>query len=129
MAHFAELDPNNIVLRVVVVANNDCLDPSGVESEAVGIHFCQQLFGEHTSWKQTSYNSNIRKNYAGIGYTYDNRLDAFISPQPFPSWSLNEETCDWEPPVPYPDTTEPLIWNETDQTWQSPPVIPNDNNV
>ena len=94
MAHFAELNENNIVKQVIVVHNNELLD-NGVESEAKGIQFCQSLFGGE--WKQTSYNGNIRKNYAGIGYTYDEVRDAFIPPKPEEGeWILNEETCLWE---------------------------------
>lgn len=92
MAHFAELDDQNIVLRVIVVHNNELLDNS-VESEAKGIAFCKALFGGN--WKQTSYNANIRKNYAGIGFTYDSARDAFIPPKPGDSWVLNEDTCQW----------------------------------
>ena len=95
MAHFAELDANNIVLRVIVVHNNELMD-NGRESEAKGVAFCQSLFGGN--WKQTSYHANFRKNYAGIGYTYDATRDAFIAPQPDPSWVLNEDTCRWEDP-------------------------------
>lgn len=114
MAHFAELDENNMVLRVIVVHNNDCLDANGDESEAVGVAFCQNLFGGN--WKQTSYNGNFRKHYAGIGYTYDAALDAFIAPQPFPSWSLDAD-CNWQAPVPHPNDGEMYRWNEEAQTW------------
>lgn len=115
MAHFAELDDNNVVLRVIVVGNRDCLDENGNESETVGITFCQNLLGGN--WKQTSYNGNFRKNYAGIGYTYDEALDAFIPPKPFPSWILNEVTARWEPPIPYPDDNKIYTWDEETQTW------------
>ena len=120
MAHFAELDENNVVLRVIVVHNNDCLDANGNESEAVGIGFCSKLFGG--SWKQTSYNGNIRKHYAGVGYKYDAALDAFISPQPYPSWVLDAD-CNWQSPVPMPsdaNTGEPpkmYSWDEATQSW------------
>jgi len=90
MAHFAELNKNNKVLRVVVIANDKCLK-DGRESEAVGIAFCERLF-KGGIWKQTSYNFNIRYNYAGVGDIYDAELDAFIKPQPYPSWAL-DETC------------------------------------
>ena len=93
MAHFAELDNQNTVLRVIVVHNNELLD-NGVESEAKGIAFCKTLFGGN--WKQTSYNGNIRKNYAGIGFTYDPVRDAFIPPKPGDNWVLDEATCQWE---------------------------------
>jgi hypothetical protein len=99
MAHFAELDEANTVLRVIVVGNDMILDEQGQESEAVGIAFCQSLFGADTIWVQTSYNSNIRKNYAGMGFTYNQTRDAFIAPMPEGSgWVLNEETCQWRNP-------------------------------
>ena len=117
MAHFSELDNNNIVLRTLVVGNNDCLDADNKESESVGITFLQNLYGSDTVWKQTSYNGNIRKNYAGIGYTYDQTRDAFIPAKPFNSWVLNETTCLWEAPVAYPtDRTidsKAYKWNDT----------------
>lgn len=119
MAHFAELDKNNTVLRVVVINNNDCLDENGNESEAVGVEFCQKLLGG--TWKQTSYNSNIRKNYAGPGYTYNSNLDAFISPQPFPSWTLDTETARWAPPTPMPTDGKLYLWNEETQSWNEQP--------
>jgi len=117
MAHFAELDSSNSVIRVIVVGNPDCMDDAGNESEAVGIAFCQQLFGADTRWLQTSYNGNIRKRYAGIGYTYDPALDAFIPPQPFPSWTLDTATCDWQPPIPCPDDGQIYDWDEASQSW------------
>ena len=96
MAHFAELDANNIVLRVIVVGNDMIFDSQGQESEQVGIAFCKSLFGENTRWIQTSYNNNIRKNYAGIDYIYDQTRDAFIAPQPDgEGWLLDETTCRW----------------------------------
>ena len=115
MAHFAKLDENNIVLAVHVV-NNDVITINGVESEQVGIDFLTDLHG-HTLWKQTSYNGNIRKNYAGIGHTYDASRDAFIAPQPYPSWSLNETTCQWESPIPYPTDGKFYGWFEPNQEW------------
>jgi hypothetical protein len=94
MAHFAQLDESNIVTQVIVVHNNELLD-NGVESEAKGVAFCQSLLGGN--WIQTSYNGNIRKNYAGIGYTYDQTRDAFIPPKPEEGeWILNEDTCLWD---------------------------------
>lgn len=114
MAHFAQLDDNNVVTQVIVVANEELLD-NGVESEAKGVAFCQSLFGGN--WKQTSYNGNFRKNFAGIDYTYDSTRDAFIAPQPFPSWSLNEDTCLWEAPVAMPTDGKFYRWNEVDQKW------------
>ena len=99
MAHFAELDANNTVLRVIVVSNDMIIDEQGQESEAVGIAFCQSLFGTDTRWVQTSYNNNFRKNYAGIDFTYDLNRDAFIAPKPEgEGWILDEETCQWRNP-------------------------------
>lgn len=100
MAHFAQLDELNRVTQVVVISNADILDAQGNESEAQGIAFCRSLFGADTRWVQTSYNGNIRKNYAGIGYTYDPQRDAFIAPQPGPDWVLDEATCQWQEPAP-----------------------------
>ena len=114
MAHFAQIDNNNIVTQVIVVANEELLD-NGVESEVKGVAFCQSLFGGN--WKQTSYNANIRKNYAGIGYTFDPARDAFIAPQPFASWVLDESTCRWEAPVPYPTDGKMYSWNEATLSW------------
>jgi len=98
MAHFAQLDENNVVTQVIVVGNKDCSDANGVEKESIGIAFCERLFGGN--WKQTSYNGNIRKNYAGIGYSYDPARDAFIPPQPGAEWTLDEDTCQWVNPNP-----------------------------
>ena len=103
MAHFAELDSNNIVLRVLVVDNSMLKDEQGNEQEQLGIEFLKSLFGVDTIWKQTSYNGNFRKNYAGISFTYDLTRDAFIAPKPpaFENgdvWELNEETCVWFDP-------------------------------
>jgi len=118
MAHFAELDANNIVLRVIVVNNSDILDQYGYESENVGVAFCRSLFGAETIWRQTSYNATFRKNYAGIGYRYDAALNAFIAPQPYPSWSLNTTTCQWEAPKPYPTDGKAYGWNEGLLRWE-----------
>jgi hypothetical protein len=115
MAHFAQLDDQNTVLQVIVIHNNELLD-NGVESEAKGIAFCQSLF-PNTRWAQTSYNSNIRKNYAGVGFLYDPIRDAFIPPKPYPSWVLDEATCRWEAPVPYPTDGKRYVWDEATQTW------------
>ena len=115
MAHFAQLDENNVVTQVIVVHNNELMD-NGQESEAKGIAFCQSLFGG--TWKQTSYNGNIRKNYAGIGYTYDSGRDAFIPPKPFNSWLLNETTCLWEAPVVMPEDGQSYYWDEPTISWK-----------
>lgn len=98
MAHFAQLDENNRVINVIVVNNEDTSDSMGVEVEDIGIEFCKRLVGENTKWKQTSYNGNFRVRYAGIGYTYDEKRDAFIRPKPFDSWSLNESDLEWYSP-------------------------------
>jgi len=115
MAHFAELDENNTVLRVIVVGDDDCKDSRGNESEAVGAAFCTRLLGG--VWKQTSYNARIRKNYAGIGFAYDEARDAFIPPQPFTSWKLNETTANWEAPISYPDDGRLYVWSEESLSW------------
>lgn len=115
MAHFAQLDENNVVLQVIVVHNNECLDADGNESEAIGVAFCQSLLGGN--WKQTSYNGNMRKNYAGIGYAYDAGRNAFIAPKPFASWVLNEDTCIWNSPVPYPTDGNRYSWDEATTSW------------
>jgi len=124
MAHFAELDQNNKVIQVIVISNQDILDENGKENEEVGINFCKSLYGLDRLWKQTSYNNNIRKRYAGIGMIYNEELNAFIHPQPYPSWSLNPETADWEPPISQPELTELQInsnqgykWNEDTKNW------------
>lgn len=114
MAHFAQINEDNIVTQVIVVSNDDCAGGDYPESDPVGAAFCTNLLGG--TWKQTSYNNNFRKRYAGIGYTFREDLDAFVSPQPFPSWTLNETTADWEAPVPMP-TVGFWTWNESTQQW------------
>ena len=111
MAHFAKLGKGNIIETVEVVSNDIAL------TEQAGVDFLNNLYNSRDVWKQTSYNGNIRKNFAGIGYTYDQTRDAFIPPKPFNSWTLNETTCRWEAPVAYPDDGEQYNWNETNQTW------------
>lgn len=118
MAHFAKLNPNNIVEQVIVVSNDVILDENGVEQEELGINFCKNLFGQSTVWKQTSYNNSFRKNYAGIGYTYDAIRDAFIPPKPYNSWILNEETCVWDPPIPRPVDGTGYLWDDISETWK-----------
>lgn len=117
MAHFARLNASSIVQEVIVVNNSDILDPDGNESEAIGIAFCQSLFGADTIWRQTSYHAGFRKNYAGIGFYYDTDLDAFIAPQPYPSWTLDPETCQWQAPVPMPTDGRAYNWNESLLRW------------
>jgi hypothetical protein len=114
MAHFAELNANNVVLRVIVVHNNELMENGG-ESEIKGIAFCQSLFGGN--WMQTSYNATFRKNYASEGFTYDAQRDAFIPPKPFASWVLNEDTCRWNSPVPYPTDGKRYKWDESIVNW------------
>jgi len=111
MAHFAKLGTGNVVERIEVVSNDIATD------EQTGVNFLNNLYGTTDNWKQTSYNGNIRKNFAGIGYTYDENRDAFIPPKPFNSWRLNETTCLWEAPVAYPDDGLLYNWNEETQTW------------
>ena len=116
MAHFAKLDSDNIVTQVVVVNNSVLEKADGTESELKGKQFLNSLFGSAT-WKQTSYNGTIRKNYAGVGYKYDSTRDAFIPPKPFDSWTLNETTCLWEAPVAYPTDGNIHTWDEANQQW------------
>lgn len=117
MASFAQLDDNNIVINVLVVADKDTADENGNNVEEIGIQFLQSLLGENTIWKQTDYDGTIRKNYAGIGYTYDETRDAFIPPKPFENWILNEETCLWIPPIPEPELTEEQKENNYFYEW------------
>ena len=106
MAHFAQLDDNNVVTQVIVVSNDDTSDSNGVETESIGVAFCQKLLGADTNWKQTSYNGNMRGNYAGIGYTYMSNVatlgvgstDIFISQQPYASWTISTTAAQWVPP-------------------------------
>jgi hypothetical protein len=114
MAHFAQLE-NNVVTKVIVVANQDILDENGQESEQIGIDFCSNLLGG--TWMQTSYNGRIRKNYAGVGYSYDETLDAFIPQKPFASWVLDETTAQWKAPVDYPTDGKLYTWNEETISW------------
>jgi len=121
MAHFAKLGVGNKVLRVAVVSNDVAV------SEQAGVDFLNNLYGSRDVWKQTSYNTfggvhllggtPFRKNYAGVGFTYDQSRDAFIEPKPFKSWTLNEDTCQWEAPVVKPDDGQRYNWNEDTQQW------------
>ena len=124
MAHYARLDENNVVTQVIVVDNKDITDPhTGEEDEILGIAFCKKLLGG--KWVQTSYNGSIRKRYAGVGYSYNKALDAFVPPSPFPSYVLNPETADWESPVgPAPELTAEQVeagsryqWDEENGEW------------
>ena len=112
MAHFAKLGTGNIVTAVHVVSNDVAT------TEQAGVNFLNDLYKTRDVWKQTSYNNNIRKNYAGIGYTYDQTRDAFIPPKPFNSWILDEDTCLWEAPVAYPSDGKNYEWNETSKSWE-----------
>jgi hypothetical protein len=126
MAHFAKIGLNNKVIEVLSVHNNVLKDSNGVEQESIGIDFLTKLTG-YPVWKQTSYNTvggvhnnggtPLRKNHAGIGYTYDETRDAFIAPKPFNSWILNEDTCRWEAPVAMPIDDNRYTWNEQNQSW------------
>ena len=114
MAHFAKLDDNNVVLEVHCVHNNELL-VDGVESEAKGIEFLVAWSGGYTNWKQTSYNGNFRKNYAGVGYTYQTDIDAFVAPKPYASWTL-DANARWQPPAAKP-TDGMYTWDEATQAW------------
>jgi len=116
MAHFSKIGLNNKVIEVLKVHNNELLDSNGVEQEVNGVDFLTKLTG-WSIWKQTSYNNNFRKNFAGKGFTYDEDRDAFIPPKPFTSWVLNEETCLWKAPVDYPTDDQRYTWNETNKSW------------
>ena len=107
MAHFAKLGVGNIIERVEVVSNDIAT------TEQAGVDFLNNLYNTRDVWKQTSYNGNIRKNFAGIGFKYDQTRDAFIAPKPFNSWILNKTTCRWEAPVAYPTDGQVYEWNET----------------
>ena len=115
MAHFVRLE-NNVVVQGIVVSNQDTADEHGVENEAIGAAFCANLLGG--TWKQTSYNANIRKNYAGVGYKYDATLDAFVPPQPYNSWLLDTDKAQWKAPVDYPTEEGKYTWDEETTSWK-----------
>ena len=123
MAHYALLNENNIVIQVITGVDENIIQTDldgtqvGGSSEAWEEFYATRPWLNATSCKRTSYNGNIRKNYAGIGYFYDSTKDAFIAPKPFNSWILNEDTCRWESPVPYPTDNKPYSWNEDTQSW------------
>jgi len=127
MAYFAKLGTGNIVEKVISINNDVITDANGVEQEQLGNDFINNLYNTRDVWKQTSYNTlggvhslggtPFRKNYAGIGFTYDQTRDAFIPSKPFDSWILNEDTCIWEAPVAKPEDDNEYNWNETNQTW------------
>ena len=126
MASFAKIGLNNKVIEVLSVVNEVLHDSNGIEQEAIGVDFLTKLTG-YPVWKKTSYNTHggihdnggtpLRKNHAGIGYTYDETRDAFIAPKPFNSWILNEDTCRWEAPVARPQDDNMYFWNEQNQSW------------
>jgi hypothetical protein len=112
MAHFAKLGVGNIVEQVIVISNDVAT------TEQAGVDFINKIYNTRDVWKQTSYNNNIRKNFAGIGYQYDQTRDAFIAPKPYNSWILNETTCRWEAPVAKPTDNKRYTWNETNLNWE-----------
>lgn len=116
MANFAKLDVNNLVIQVNVVDNNELLDENGIEQEQKGVDFLVNWSNGYTRWKQTSYNGNMRKNYAGIGYSYmPAPIDGFVPPRRYASWNLDPDTCQWVPPVAMPEGAH--VWDETAQAW------------
>ena len=125
MAHFAQLDENNVVTQVIVVSNDDTSDSNGTETESIGVAFCQKLLGADTNWKQTSYNGNLRGNYAGIGYTYMTNVstlgvgstDIFIGQQQYASWTIGVGTARWYSPIPEPTLTDDQIAAKSYYTW------------
>jgi hypothetical protein len=117
MAYFAKLGTGNIIEKVISINNSVITDSNGVEQEQLGVDFINKLYNTRDVWKQTSYNRNFRKNYAGIGYQYDQQRDAFIAPKPFKSWILNEDNCLWNAPVAYPQDENKYTWNESTLTW------------
>jgi hypothetical protein len=116
MAHFARVE-DTIVKQVIVISDANAPDPAPVNSEPMGQAFIRDVLKLDGEWKQTSYNGTFRKHYAGIGYTYDDVLDAFIPLKPYPSWLLNTETCNWEAPVPYPNDGKGYYWDEAKKEW------------
>ena len=122
MAHFAKLGINSKVIDVLVIDNQDITDKEGIESEQLGIDFLEKLT-RYPFWVQTSYNRNIRKNFASVGSTYDDVRDAFIPPQPYPSWVLDEATCLWQAPISEPVLTDEdslgVMWNEDKTEWRN----------
>jgi hypothetical protein len=122
MAYFAKLGTGNIIEQVISINNAVITDSNGIEQEQLGVDFINKLYNTRDVWKQTSYNKTFRKNFAGIGYYYDQIRDAFISPKPFNSWVLNEDTCLWNAPVAMPITeleeNKYYSWNESIINWE-----------
>ena len=118
MAHFAKLDSNNVVIDVIVLNNQELLDPNGIEREELGIAFLIMWSGGHANWRQTSYNKNFRGNFAGTGYTYDPAQDVFIPPKPYASWVLDTTIWQWKAPIDKPQDPNKLFgWDESIQNW------------
>ena len=118
MATFAKIGLSSKVIESISVHNDVLKDANGMEQEALGIDFLTKLTG-WAIWRQASYNNNMRKNHAGIGYSYDEERDAFIPPKPYPSWLLDEDTCLWDSPTPYPDDGNKYEWNESIKAWDA----------
>lgn len=120
MAYFASIDGSGVVLRVISIANSVIGEPEKTfpETEQIGSDFITNTLGFSGEWRQTSYNKSFRKNYAGIGYTYDTQLDAFIPPKPHPSWVLDEQTCFWTPPIQFPNDGKRYQWDEATTSWK-----------
>lgn len=116
MAYFAQLDNDGTVLQVISISNTDAPDPAPTNSEPLGQAFIANVLGLPGEWRQTSYNGNFRKQYCGPGYRYDADADVFISPQPFPSWTL-DTNHDWQPPTPQPSGGGPWRWDEESLSW------------
>ena len=116
MAYFAEIDQDGVVLRVISISNNEAPDPAPTNSEPLGQAFIADGLGLPGEWRQTSYNGNFRKQYAGIDWRYDPSVDMFIAPQPFPSWTL-DANHDWQPPTPMPSEGGPWVWDEDTVSW------------
>ncbi len=121
MAHYAKIDSSSEVVQVIKIENSEIINSDGIINPWEGVFILQQgekNIGENISqWVQTSYKGSIRKNYAGLGYRYDEDLDAFIPPKPFTSWTLDEDTCQWEAPTPMPDDGKEYMWDEEIQDW------------
>ena len=117
MAHFAQLDQNNVVLQVIVVDDKDTHTQLGIESEEVGVAFCKQLFGQDTKWLQTSYSGSIRGAFAGVGSVYDSRTDAFLPPRPYLSWVFDNKAHKWNPPAAKPNDEKIYRWDEETTSW------------
>lgn len=116
MAYFAQIDEHGNVVQVIAVSNADAPDPAPTYSEPLGQAFIADVLGLSGEWRQTSYNGNFRKQYAGIGWRYDAEADVFIGPQPFQSWSL-DANHDWQPPTPMPTESGPWVWDEDTLAW------------